>query len=190
MFGKPAPHRLRIPKNRPIIGYVGSIDYRLDYPLLIPLVRQTRGWIYLFVGPIFTDYMDSAMQKALEVLLRQPNVIHASVPPAAIPAILTRCTVTIIPYRTTIPFTRFCFPMKYMEYLFAGKPVISSAISELRNYPATLPGPSRDRWRRAISERIRNPLSEKAVKIGQSIAAGHSWEKKIDAIEALIRLRE
>jgi teichuronic acid biosynthesis glycosyltransferase TuaH len=65
-------------------------------------------------------------------LAARPNVSHAGrVPPEAVPSYLAATDIGITPY-TGSPFNRASFPLKTLEYLSAGLPVVSADLPGAR----------------------------------------------------------
>ncbi len=119
------------------VGYVGSISDRIDFPLLDQIVKQLPYVQFMFIGPLERNVFgktDTAADQ-LQSLCRYANVMWTpAVPKSRIPSVLKRIDVGIIPYRSSLLFNRFSFPMKTLEYFAAGKPVISTEIEALKPY--------------------------------------------------------
>ena len=112
---------------RPVLGYFGVIDERLDYELISALADAYSDASIVMAGPL-------AKVRA-EDLPRQPN-IHWLGQQAydALPALVKGFDVCLMPFALN-EATRFINPTKTLEYLAAGKPVVSTAISDVaRNF--------------------------------------------------------
>lgn len=188
IFRRPLKHTLPFPESLPVIGYIGAIDYRLNIRLLIQLVTKHPQWKFALIGPVFYDHLHKQHIHMLTQLLKYPNVYHTVVPPRHIPDILRQCRVTIIPYRSSLDFNRYAFPMKIMEYFYAGKSVISCPIEELKEYPELVTFASTPRqWEQALGQKLARPLSSSRKRQARRIAKSHTWHKKITALLLLLR---
>ena len=108
---------------RPIVGYIGSIEYRMDFKLLQAVVAAFPSYIFYFIGPVY--------EKSGEVAALQgcDNVrFIGSRPIAELPAYLADFSAAIIPFKCNA-LTAKIYPLKINEYLMAGKPVVSTNFS-------------------------------------------------------------
>ncbi|MDI6773266.1 MAG: glycosyltransferase, partial [bacterium] len=113
---------------RPVIGYYGAIAEWFDSKLVGELARLRPEWTFVLVGSTYT-----ADLRPLEGL---PNVrLPGEQPYARLPAFLHSFDVCLIPFKR-LPLTEATDPVKFYEYLSAGKPVISVSLPELRGYEA------------------------------------------------------
>ena len=129
------------PKDKPIIGYVGALGSRLDYPLLFRLVSKNPQWRFVFWGPtqIMEGEDEREITKNVYHLLSYPNVIHGfSNSKKETAGIIGQFSVGLIPYDISQKQNRFCLPMKFFEYLYCGIKCFSTDIVELRKYSDTV----------------------------------------------------
>lgn len=106
---------------RPLIGYVGAItSLRLDLNLLINLAKKRKNWNFVLVGADDQQFSSSE-------LYRLPNVHYlGKVHKNTVPSYINHFDVCINPQlinATTIGN----FPLKIIEYLLCGKPVVATA---------------------------------------------------------------
>ena len=121
---------------RPLLGYTGGIDDRLDFELLVALADRFGGGSVVLVGHPSPRLSEAAR----DALASRPN-IHVLGPRGreSLPAYVRYLDVALLPYRDTL-FTRHQSPMKVWEYFYAGPPVVGVASPELRFYPEPLVG--------------------------------------------------
>jgi teichuronic acid biosynthesis glycosyltransferase TuaH len=109
----------------PVAGLVGHLNDRVD-PGLLEAVAD-RGISLLLVGP--------AAESAsgwLASLTARPNVTWVGAQPfTALPGYLAHMDVGLVPYVDT-PFNRASFPLKTLEYLAAGLPVVTTDLPAAR----------------------------------------------------------
>ena len=114
----------------PVLIFIGAIDaYKLDMTMLELLMKRTPNWTYLFIGPVgetdpSTDV--SHWRRMANVhLLGTKNY-------SSLPAYLAYADVALLPLQLN-DYTRHMYPMKFFEYLAAGRPVVSTAIPALQD---------------------------------------------------------
>lgn len=183
MFRHPQNHPLNYRGRQPIIGYIGSIDYRLNISLIYSLAMRHPKWQFALIGPIFYDHFSVKKQQILSRILTRPNVIYEQVGQEAIPSILSQFSVAIIPFDMTIPLSRYAYPMKVMEYFYAQKPVVSAPIDELLQFTPLLHfARNQKEWEREIRMAIARPMSKTRRIMSREIAVRNTWEQKLNAI--------
>ncbi len=175
-----------------VVGYIGSISDRMDFPFLFALARRLPAVTFRFVGPLeqYVYGRPDALLIQWEKLRSLTNVQWVgSVPKQHIPRALKEIDVGLIPYRS-VPFNRFSFPMKTMEYFFAGKPVVSLPIEALAPYVQKrllfIVHNSTDAAR-TISHLRKAGWPQKNVRTQRLIARQNTWEKKVAAIFRMLQ---
>ena len=116
----------------PIAGFVGHINGRTDLALLEAIA--TAGASLLLIGP-----RDPAFEPArFEALAARPNVSYLGPQPFdELLPYLKKIDVGIVPYANT-RFNRNSYPMKTLEYLAAGRPVVSTPLPAVRSLETDL----------------------------------------------------
>lgn len=116
-------------QGRRNVGFIGTLDDRVDYALLLDVVNALPDWQFLFTGRVLEPALFAPVAA-------QPNVKwSAPVPPDALPAILKTFDVGIIPFAKT-GFTKAIYPLKINEYLIAGLPVVTTSFTQLDDFEA------------------------------------------------------
>lgn len=109
----------------PIIGYYGAIMEWFDVDMVREAASLRPDWSFVLIGAIDID---------VDALAGLPNVhLLGEKPYAELPPYLHRFDVAIIPFRI-VPIIEATNPVKFYEYLSAGKPVVASDIPELRPF--------------------------------------------------------
>jgi len=108
---------------RPRVGYFGVIDERLDLELIDRTARELPAWHWVLVGPV---------AKIDPAALPQRANIHwlGQKPYASLPQYLAGWDVAAMPFALN-EATAFISPTKTLEYMAAGKPVVSTAIADV-----------------------------------------------------------
>jgi glycosyltransferase involved in cell wall biosynthesis len=109
--------------TRPILGYFGVIDERLDYALIEQLAARFPHASIAMVGPL---------AKVRQEDLPSASNIHwlGSRSYESLPAIVKAFDVCLMPFAMNAA-TQFINPTKTLEYLAAGKPVVSTAVPDV-----------------------------------------------------------
>jgi len=108
---------------RPILGYFGVIDERLDLALLEHLAWAHPEWTIVMIGPV-VKITPSALPQARN--LHYPGMKTY----AELPAYLAHFDVALIPFAMN-EATRYVSPTKTLEYMAAHKPIVSTPIRDV-----------------------------------------------------------
>ncbi|MBP2302420.1 glycosyltransferase family 1 protein [Azospirillum picis] len=120
-----APDQASIP--RPRLGFYGVIDERFDIGLLDAVAALRPDWQFVMLGPVVKIDPDS--------LPKRPNIHYPGMRGyGELPAWLAGWDVALMPFALN-DSTRFISPTKTPEYLAAGRPVVSTPITDvIRHY--------------------------------------------------------
>jgi glycosyltransferase involved in cell wall biosynthesis len=114
---------LREPRERPVAGYVGVIDERMDLDIVRGLAAALPDWDIEMVGPVF--------KIAPESLPQAPNVRYPGMQPYdRLPHVMGGFDVALMPFALN-EATRSISPTKTLEYLAAGLPVVSTRVPDV-----------------------------------------------------------
>ncbi len=107
---------------RPWVGMAGSINFRVDAALLDAAHDAARDGTLVVIGGRFA----ARERSELRLLLDRPGVVAVGhVDRARLAAYVAALDVGLVPY-TTSAFNRKSFPLKVLQYLAAGVPVVST----------------------------------------------------------------
>ena len=122
-----SPRGPMLPRRpQPIIGFVGSLDGRIDYALLKYLILSSPDLRFRFIGRV--------VDPQFETLRYLPNVEWIPpVPYTALAEYVDDFDLGIIPFVRSA-FTEKIYPMKINEYLAMGKPVVRTSFAELGEF--------------------------------------------------------
>jgi glycosyltransferase involved in cell wall biosynthesis len=138
----------------PVLGYFGVIDERLDYALIERLAAEFATGSVAMVGPLAK--VDPA------ALPRAPNLHWLGQRDYAdLPALVKGFDVCLMPFALN-EATRFINPTKTLEYMAAGKPIVSTAVPDVMRLftPIVEVAHSHDDFIDAATRAWRTPCSE------------------------------
>lgn len=171
----------------PVAGVIGQLNNRLDADLLTAVADTGLG--LLLVGPRDPGWLPGRWDD----LVARPNVHHTgAVPFAELPRWLARMDVGLTPYTDT-PFNRASFPLKTLEYLAAGRPVVGSALPATKALAREVPeviavtGPAA--FARAVTTAADLPRTpEMVARRRRIVEVRHSWTNRATRLAGLLGL--
>lgn len=171
--------------GRPLIGYVGALNNRIDYGLLYKIAKSKTKWDFAIWGPYIDYGIKPGQKKNYMKLKSMSHVFMGSSDKKEIPNIIRQFDVGIIPYDISDDFNRYSFPMKLFEYFYLGKPVLSTPISELEYYKDLVYiSKDADGWAKTLELLLRTKWDNKKKLKQKNLAMQNSWNKKIGKIYA------
>ncbi|WP_436839571.1 glycosyltransferase [Pseudomonas brassicacearum] len=162
----------------PVIGYYGALAQWLDYPLLAALADRRPGWNFILVGDIFVDDLAGLEHMSnVQLLGRKPY--------SQMPLYLDHFDACLIPFKL-YNVTHAVDPVKFYEYISAGKPVISTPLTEMSIYKdllyfATGVDEFIEQIERALAERDL-ALYKRRVEL----ARANDWKDRFDSMQLAI----
>jgi glycosyltransferase involved in cell wall biosynthesis len=166
--------------KRPVIGYYGVIDERIDYDLLRTLASSLPDVELVMVGPVV---------KVDPAELPQAEHIHwlGQRQYAELPAHVKGFDVCLMPFALN-EATEYINPTKTLEYMAAGKPIVSTAVSDVvHNFtPVVAVANSQEEFVASVRDAIERPSAEMIAR-GLEQARANSWESIVARMERIIR---
>lgn len=169
-----------VPKPR--AAFIGMVSDRIDFDVLDE-VRQ-QGVTVVAVGrqqPTFTQ------RRRWQDLLDSGAVHHLGErDPVEVASVLTQCQFGLVPYTAT-DFNRASFPLKILEYLAAGIPVVATDLPSVHWLAAphvhiTAGGDVQG----AISAALRDSDDPGTARACRVFASGYTWESRANAYLELL----
>lgn len=114
----------------PRVGYVGTLEDRVDWELLDELARARPGVSIVLVGSIGRGEGEAWTEARTRCLSR--HNVHAVGwrPQTRVGDYVAAFDACLIPYRVDHPFNQACNPTKIMDYMGSGRPIVSTALPE------------------------------------------------------------
>jgi glycosyltransferase involved in cell wall biosynthesis len=171
------PDQADIPHPR--IGFFGVIDERMDLELIRAVAAKRPSLQFVFIGPVVK--IDPASLPRLPNLhwLGQKNYQE-------LPQYIAGWNVAMMPFARNAA-TKFISPTKTLEYLAAGKPIVSTSIRDVvTSYGSTglvhiadTPAAFVAAIERALLEPVDSPARD-------DLLAGTSWDATFGRMRSLI----
>lgn len=165
----------------PIIGYLGTIERRINYDLVEEIALANKDKTFVFAGPVLDNYVPESLYKI-------PNVhFIGAVSYPEVPQMIKGFDVAIIPFKKD-DVSNTIFPIKLFEYLSAGKPVVVSNFNDdLKDFTNDVVDycADADSFTNSINKTLNN---NGPLKIGerQALAKQNTWEKRSEAISEIL----
>ncbi|MBT3391258.1 MAG: glycosyltransferase [Chloroflexi bacterium] len=131
--------------SAPVIGFHGAIAEWFDFDLLAEVARQRPEYQFRLIGPASVR---------LNTLTALPNITHRG--PVAyekIPAQVVRFDVGILPFRLN-ELTHAVRPLKVLEYLAMGIPVVATPLKELKDWPGVFTATTPEQFAVALDKAL------------------------------------
>lgn len=166
-------------------GYVGNIERRINYQLLIDVFKTRTDWHLIMVGPLDKTYVPSDFT-ALPNVTFLPSVSHGDVP-----RVLKSIDIAIIPFLCDEVSAQI-YPLKMYEYLASGKPVITTnfnpeVIEALADVVSIADSPREFAGRVSeITHHDNASLRERRI----AVARANDWSQRSEVILELIASTE
>lgn len=161
----------------PVLGYFGVIDERLDYDLIRTLARRRRDCTILMIGP--------AVKVDPRELPREENIVWLGQRGYdELPAYVKRFDVCLMPFALN-EATEYINPTKTLEYMAAGRPIVSTAVDDVvRNFGGMVQvARGTDEFVQAVNSALKHP-DQARIRAGIERAAESSWDSIV------LRMRE
>lgn len=178
-FGKARDSQTTIPEDiallrKPVLGYFGVIDERMDYELLAKLAGANPDWSIAMVGPTL---------KVKELPRRHNLHWLGQKAYADLPLYCKAFDVCLMPFALN-DATEFINPTKALEYMATGKPIISSPIADVvTNFGAVVKiARTHEEFISLCRQAVENP-DPVTVQAGLKKAVENSWDSTVARLE-------
>jgi beta-glucosidase/6-phospho-beta-glucosidase/beta-galactosidase/glycosyltransferase involved in cell wall biosynthesis len=155
--------------SRPILGWFGVIDERVDYTLLDKLAESHPEWSIAMIGPVVK--IDPSL------LPNRPNLFWlGSRDYRVLPNYCSAFNLCMMPFAINHA-TQYINPTKALEYMATSRPIVSTAISDvIKNFGSALSvAHSHDEFIAACEKSLKNP-DQAMIEKGLELAEQNSWD--------------
>ena len=165
---------------RPIVGWFGVVDERVDYNLVGEMARMKPGWSFAMVGPV--------VKVDPNLLPHFPNLYFMGGRDyAVLPNYCRAFDICMMPFALNAA-TEYINPTKALEYLATGRPVISTPVKDVvRLYSELIEiVKTPQQFIAAAESALRDPPRQR-IERGIERARQCSWESTVREMEGLIK---
>ncbi|MGE4428098.1 MAG: hypothetical protein AB7G37_16730 [Solirubrobacteraceae bacterium] len=165
--------------GRPVIGSVGALGGRVDVDLVLEIIRRRPGWTFVFIG------FDA--ETAVPGLADLPNVrLPGGTPYAEGLQSMAGLDAAIIPFNHT-DFTRGNSPLKVLDHLAHGLPVITPDLPDFRALAEDTPGSvilaeGVDAWLEALDAAVAEPSDSPMRSARKDLIRRRSVRRRVTAM--------
>lgn len=175
LFAQPADRAPDLPQsNGPIAGFYGSLSEWLDYELIDYCATTLPDWQFVFIGPICVEPSRLPMHANIHYLGARPH--------QQLPSYSQHWDVSMLPFRHNAQIDA-CNPLKLLEYLAAGQPIVSVDFPALAAYRRHLHTSDGHASFAAALEAARY-----APRIPPSAVYGQSWDDRSTFLNWMLEL--
>jgi glycosyltransferase involved in cell wall biosynthesis len=161
---------------RPILGFAGGVSPCCDFELLRTVAGALPRASVVLVGPIMVDLAAERLPPNVHVLGNRPY--------SDLPAYVQAFDVGLIPYLLN-DWTASVDPLKLLEYLAAGIPVVTTPLLEAQKYASVVrQGGTPAAFLAAVHDALASDEHTRAA--GRAIAARNTWSHRAEAFLALV----
>jgi teichuronic acid biosynthesis glycosyltransferase TuaH len=164
-----------------VMGYLGNIERRIDYNLLMSVLELLPDWQIVMAGPVERQYVPVEFSNHSRVHLIGPVPHHEA------PAVIAGFDVAIIPFKSD-EVSSGIYPLKLFEYLATGKPVVSTdfnpEVLENVSHVAARASDVKD-FARAVERSYTTDSTELQLK-RVHVASENTWEHRARLFKSII----
>ncbi|NOR54958.1 MAG: glycosyltransferase [Sulfurovum sp.] len=168
----------------PKILFIGALsDYKVDFELIASIATIKKEWQWIMIGEIG----EGQPSTSIGTLLTMKNV-HFIGPKAykTLPEYLQYADVTVIPAQLNA-YTESMFPMKFFEYLSAGKQVVTTNLSSLKQYEEIyFNSTSRDEFLQNLELILEENVTKDREKI-LTVCLEQTWQKRYEEMMKILK---
>lgn len=159
----------RAADQRPVAGYVGVIDERINLDLVAELASSLPDWEIRMVGPVAKIH-PACLPQAPNITYPGPQRYED------LPEIMARFDVALMPFALN-QATRSISPTKTLEYIAAGLPVVSTRVPDVAADYGTVVHLADDgvEFARACRDGLRSDPDERRGRV-EPLLRLHHWD--------------
>lgn len=168
--------------GHPIIGYVGTIEKRLDFELIKYLSLKNPEKSIVLVGPVWKNVQVDK--------LKSQNNIHflGRKSYSELPYYMNEFDVSIIPHKVD-KYTKSMNPLKLYEYLACGKPIVTTQVAGIEKFEELLyTAKTKEEFNEKINLALKENSKELELKRKESVR-NENWKNKVNQMLEIVSTR-
>ncbi len=161
---------------KPVLGFFGVVDERMDYELVAKLADANRRWSIVIIGP--------TIKVEPGALPRRSNLHWLGARAYAdLPSCCKGFDLCLMPFALN-ESTEFINPTKALEYMATGRQIVSTAVPDVvRNFAGVVKiGRSHGEYLELCEEALEQP-DYAAIAKGLQLTAENSWDAIVAELE-------
>jgi hypothetical protein len=184
-FSRASDPTTAIPPNidfmsRPILGWFGVVDERVDYAMVGEMARLRPAWSFAMVGPV--------VKVDPNLLPHAPNLFWLGTRDyQMLPHYCRAFDVNMMCFAINAA-TQFINPTKGLEYMATGKPIVSTPMRDVvRQWSdAVRIARSAEEFVAAAEEALKAGPADPRIVRGTELSKQNSWESTVEKMQRLI----
>ena len=183
---RPSRRRIWSHLPRPFLGYIGSLEDRVDWELMDRISREIPGASIVVVGAPAGRPTNPGGRPAPGSSPARTSTPSAGGIRRTSPATTRAFDISLIPYRFDSPFNQACNPTKIMDTMGSGRPIVATALPECRLHAERFHvAEDGDAFLAAIREILDQGSDDGRAALRHAFAAAHTCH---DAGERILEL--
>jgi beta-glucosidase/6-phospho-beta-glucosidase/beta-galactosidase/glycosyltransferase involved in cell wall biosynthesis len=167
---------------RPIFGWFGVVDERVDYALIGEVAKKRPDWSFAMVGPV--------VKVDPNLLPYAPNLFWLGGREyQQLPNYCAAFDVCMMPFAMNAA-TQYINPTKGLEYMATGRPIVGTHVKDVvRQWSdiVYLTKNNAEDFIRAAEQALRDGKAGERVRKGIELSKQCSWEGTVERMQGLIR---
>jgi glycosyltransferase involved in cell wall biosynthesis len=166
-------------RDRKIVGYIGSLDSRIDIDIVVFAIKSLPQFDFEFTGELRNTRIKETLEKF-------PNVkFYSPIKSSDVPAKLATYDVGIIPY-LAIDINKNIYPLKINEYLAVGVPIVMNNFAFLQEFNGVVSVAStKEEFAQMLVSELESDTIEK-INARILYASKNSWEARSEEFGNII----
>jgi len=169
----------------PRIGYIGSLNRKVDFSLIANLAKRRPDWNFVLLGAVGS--LDEVACDGLNACRRQANVHELGPRPRnEIPPYVANLDVALMPYRLGADlWSDSGYPLKLHEYLAAERPIVTSRLPSLEPFAHVLDfAGAAGEWEAGIDAAL--AAGDADARVRRQTAQAYDWSRLASQLQAWI----
>ncbi|MFC1617945.1 glycosyltransferase [Patescibacteria group bacterium] len=166
--------------KKPVIGYLGIIESRLDFTLLEKIATKFPQASLVLAGPVWKHADVKRLQAKPNVFFPGPISYND------LPELYNFFDIGIIPHKIT-SFTKSMNPLKMYEYLACGLPVVTTPVAGVESFSDNIDVAQNEcAFLSEIKKHLDNPLSDSEKAKQRQVVKNQTWQNRLDKMFSFI----